>query len=464
MKKGFTLIELLGVIILLAIIALIAYPIIDKAIKNSRESAYQQQINSIITSAKTYVEQENIKENEIVQTLTLNLLKDKGYISSKDIINPIDHTIMNGCVLYLWNKNANQFSFEYSEDCERSSLASCFTFDSNTQTITGYNRECGDVVTIPSKIDGVEVKHIGDYAFSYVYDITNIKGDTYVNYIIVDDNKCAGGCEYITPYDTFINSNMKDKAVEYMTVNLYTRKDTKYYCYISEEEKIEKDSTKAYSIEDGYISCMPDFEYIYEEIYGYCREYENRNDIVCNYYGQDKMSAFGSNSNYIKPMIAINQIDNSIMKFQREPYEKYYQQGNIIRVNFTNAKYLETIGNNAFAYNQIRVIEFGELPNLKEIKSLAFAGNNISTIDMDNLSGLKRIETMAFLENRLVSIDISQSLDLKYIGESAFCSYYNDCGREDIDVRFPNNDIWKDHYYRGSNYLFNIGCNCIDDD
>ena len=39
MKKGFTLIELLAVIVILAIIALIATPIVLNIIKDSRESA-----------------------------------------------------------------------------------------------------------------------------------------------------------------------------------------------------------------------------------------------------------------------------------------------------------------------------------------------------------------------------------------------------------------------------------------
>ena len=42
MKKGFTLVELLAVIVILAIIALIATPIVLKVIDNSRVGAAEQ--------------------------------------------------------------------------------------------------------------------------------------------------------------------------------------------------------------------------------------------------------------------------------------------------------------------------------------------------------------------------------------------------------------------------------------
>ena len=54
MKKGFTLIELLGVIVILAIIALITTPIIFNVIKSSREKAFVDTGYSIINAAKQY--------------------------------------------------------------------------------------------------------------------------------------------------------------------------------------------------------------------------------------------------------------------------------------------------------------------------------------------------------------------------------------------------------------------------
>ena len=51
MKKGFTLIELLAVIVILAIISLIATPIILGMINNAKENAFKESINGILRSA-----------------------------------------------------------------------------------------------------------------------------------------------------------------------------------------------------------------------------------------------------------------------------------------------------------------------------------------------------------------------------------------------------------------------------
>ena len=53
-KKGFTLIELLAVIVILAVIALIATPVILGIIEKSRKGAFEQSINGIIRSAEVY--------------------------------------------------------------------------------------------------------------------------------------------------------------------------------------------------------------------------------------------------------------------------------------------------------------------------------------------------------------------------------------------------------------------------
>jgi len=45
-QKGFTLIELLTVIALLAVIAGITFPIIQDALKTSKEKAYQEQVDT----------------------------------------------------------------------------------------------------------------------------------------------------------------------------------------------------------------------------------------------------------------------------------------------------------------------------------------------------------------------------------------------------------------------------------
>ena len=53
-KKGFTLIELLAVIIILAVIALIATPIVLNVVDNARKSANKDSAYGLLDSAKLY--------------------------------------------------------------------------------------------------------------------------------------------------------------------------------------------------------------------------------------------------------------------------------------------------------------------------------------------------------------------------------------------------------------------------
>ena len=54
MKNGFTLIELLAVIIILAIVALIATPIILDVIEDARKSAAESEANRIVSGINTF--------------------------------------------------------------------------------------------------------------------------------------------------------------------------------------------------------------------------------------------------------------------------------------------------------------------------------------------------------------------------------------------------------------------------
>lgn len=117
MKKGFTLIEVLGVIVLLGVIALIAYPAVDNTIKESREKAYLENIKNIEDVAMTYSVSNDLGYNEEYQKLELQTLKDAGLLKDEDIKNPVDNSVMEGCVIYRWITASNQYEFKYSAEC-----------------------------------------------------------------------------------------------------------------------------------------------------------------------------------------------------------------------------------------------------------------------------------------------------------------------------------------------------------
>jgi len=117
MKRGFTLIEVLGVIVLLGVIALIAFPAIDNTIKESREKAYLENIRNIESVAMTYSVSQDLGYSAEYQKLQLQTLKDAGLLKDEDIQNPVDNSIMKGCVIYRWISASNQYEFKYSAEC-----------------------------------------------------------------------------------------------------------------------------------------------------------------------------------------------------------------------------------------------------------------------------------------------------------------------------------------------------------
>ena len=103
-KPGFfTLIELLGVLLLLAIIALITFPIIDKTLTSAKEEAYNRQKDNIIEAARMYVtENGNYDTNQ--KQLSFQTLIDAGFLKDGDILDPRDsNKKMPGCILYNWS-------------------------------------------------------------------------------------------------------------------------------------------------------------------------------------------------------------------------------------------------------------------------------------------------------------------------------------------------------------------------
>ncbi len=75
MQKGFTLIEVLAVLLILSVIALITTPIISGVIKNSRENAFVNDVNSLVDSLRTYQAENNYEAITIDYTNNTNTTK-----------------------------------------------------------------------------------------------------------------------------------------------------------------------------------------------------------------------------------------------------------------------------------------------------------------------------------------------------------------------------------------------------
>ena len=104
-KKGFTLIELLAVIIILAVIALIATPIVLNVIDNARKSANKDSAYGLLDSAKLYYMESLLDESK---SLSGNLI-DKINVSGR---KPDD----SGTV-YINNKGEIALAVVYDKIC-----------------------------------------------------------------------------------------------------------------------------------------------------------------------------------------------------------------------------------------------------------------------------------------------------------------------------------------------------------
>ena len=88
-KYGFTLIELLAVIVVLAIIALIATPIVMNTIKKSKKGAAERSADSYVKQVEVAVAEERLSKNEVLEgeyqiTSDGNLCRDKSASCSDD--------------------------------------------------------------------------------------------------------------------------------------------------------------------------------------------------------------------------------------------------------------------------------------------------------------------------------------------------------------------------------------------
>ena len=157
-KKGFTLIELLAVVVILAAIALIVTPIVIGSIKESKERLYDTQIESIKSSAKSYMIDLDLEDNATI-TLTLSDLKKAGYVK-KDIKNPKTGKYFNDCLLVSVKRIENIYEYDVidntDEQCDISEELVMILLGS-TEEVTTKNKEYIEPGVIVKTINGQEL-------------------------------------------------------------------------------------------------------------------------------------------------------------------------------------------------------------------------------------------------------------------------------------------------------------------
>ncbi len=88
-NQGFTLVELLGVIVILGIIGTLVTPLVINLINEGKEDVNDMQVETVKRAAKNYANAHvyTLKDcdNCVVATVTIETLKDEGFLEEKEL-------------------------------------------------------------------------------------------------------------------------------------------------------------------------------------------------------------------------------------------------------------------------------------------------------------------------------------------------------------------------------------------
>mgnify|MGYP004611379935 CR=1 FL=1 len=189
-KKGFTLIELLAVIIILAVIALIATPIVLNVVDNARKSANKDSAYGLLDSAKLYYMESLLDENKSLSGNLIDKINVSGrkpdsgtvYINNK---GEIALSVVYDKVCYIKNYSETDLTeAEDTKNCNISSLPSEPVSKLYKDTVlNGADPELKDnLVAVTINTDGT-VKKADIYSEWYNY--TN---KTWANAVLLNGN------------------------------------------------------------------------------------------------------------------------------------------------------------------------------------------------------------------------------------------------------------------------------------
>lgn len=428
-NKGFTLVELLGVIILLGVIAVIITPNILKLEKKSEKELFEDSVNALIRGAQMYYanndfinyptngiaansEELNVKNNEDLTSGTIKLVNDEYFYADN---------VSNG--KYCANGVRNDLSIDEGKCPETPTR--CFEFDKSTGAITKfYKNKVGCEIsnpTVPEKIDGVEVKHIGDNSFGTV--------ESFYCYKTSDDYR----------------NNIYEEIYDYHEFSNY------YNCVIGKQNTSNKlvsinlpstiETIGAYSFYGNDLRLF-DFKKL-KQLKAIERNAFTYNKILSVDFSENKeLTKIGYDSffnNEISTLILtgadkLEEIDDWAFEENnlRENYViadlpnlKILGSGsfygtNLLGISFSNLPNLETIGSYSFYGNSITSLEISNLPKLNLIDDDAFYENNLSSVILKNLPLLEKIGFNSFAEMRIKTLTLQNLPSLKYIDGFAF--------------------------------------------
>lgn len=300
---------------------------------------------------------------------------------------------------YTFDKLKNDVIDKLSENTEKETLSSCFTFDTSTGTILDYNAassSCPKAVVIPETIDDVAVKYIGSKSF-YNKGLTSVD---FSQAIYLKEIK--GG----TAETGAFASNSITKVKFGTLLNFTTFGGYDFY------------NNKIAGTLD--LRGLPNISKLPTKIFA-------SNKITgIDFSNNKKLTEIGSGAFYQNKLAG--ELDLTALKKLKTigegAFSASYSSGYnaLTSVKLDGLTNLTTISKTAFYNNALTDFDFTKLPSLTTIGSFAFSQNNLTKADFSNNANLTTISEEAFYDNAIKNITFRNNIKLTSIGEQAFYS------------------------------------------
>ena len=163
MKKGFTLVELLAVVVLLAIVALIATPIIGNVIETSEESANQRSIEGYADAVRNeYYNQQTGGGIPVIDSEFLSKVDTEGNeISCENVLYSTEYqVILNKCTIADYTKKLYCYAGGEHYECDDNKFLDILSKSDGNQSEEDYTDSSGantpelETNMVPIKYDG----------------------------------------------------------------------------------------------------------------------------------------------------------------------------------------------------------------------------------------------------------------------------------------------------------------------
>ena len=216
-NKGFTLIELLAVIIILAVIALIATPIVLNVIENARISANKDSVYGLLDSAKLYYAESLLDENK---TLSGNILDkinirgrkpDSGFIYINEV-GEVNISVMYDKICYMKDYEETDLRVKKVSKSSECNIES-------TIVIKVLSEKVSDKVKIEITYGDLSIKQykIGNGPWN------NYEGEFEItSYDYVENNNLVDGkaIVYAKGIDELGNESTKEKEITLLDIDI----------------------------------------------------------------------------------------------------------------------------------------------------------------------------------------------------------------------------------------------------